>query len=39
MLDVDVVIINVGGCGVFFIEYDYLLKDDFEWLEWVVVFV
>lgn len=34
----DDIVFNVGGCGVLLVEYDYLLKEEFEWKERVVVF-
>ncbi|MGE8206552.1 (Fe-S)-binding protein [Heyndrickxia sp. NPDC080065] len=29
--DADFIITNAGGCGAFLIDYDHLLKNDFDW--------
>lgn len=34
-LNIDYIIMNVGGCGVYFVDYDYFLKDDLDWVECV----
>jgi glycolate oxidase iron-sulfur subunit len=30
-LEVDYIITNAGGCGAFLVDYDHLLKDDYDW--------
>ncbi|MCQ6532252.1 (Fe-S)-binding protein [Bacillus mycoides] len=38
-LNIDYIITNAGGCGAYFVDYDYLLKDDPKWAERAKQFV